>query len=506
MEKVYSILEHLIKIIFILVLIVLLSLSTIYIAQIINSWEEVKISFVSIKMHLFTLLIVLIFLIMAFINRRMKLITFENKRIMMICLVIYAIICYKWINYSGVEPLADSQLVYDLAKGLIINGMDFINNNTYLARCPQQITMTLSFSVVMKLFSTTDFLIIQLLNIVSNIFIIIGIYKITTYFISKNRVDSLLSFFITLTLFPLIILSNFVYGDYIGLALVIWSIIYMLKYIKLGRKLYCVISAILIASSLFLKMNYLVIVIAYIIYFIIKIISNFEKSKNCLSQVMMFCLFCLIAMAPYLIVKNYITQKYDLNTKLTIPVSSYIYMGMSESYREAGWYGQTIDSAYINAQKAAKENPEKIKKRVKYFIKHPIYFLDFYKRKIVSGWSDPTFQSIWYGIKTENKDIHLQNIYNSSKYQLYVIYSRSLLLIIYAFSLFEVIINWKNKSPEKNLIYIIFLGGFFFHFLWEMKSRYVLPYLILLIPVATIGLSKFLTIIDKYLIKRKEVM
>ena len=37
----------------------------------------------------------------------------------------------------------------------------------------------------------------------------------------------------------------------------------------------------------------------------------------------------------------------------------------------------------------------------------------------------------------------------------------------------------------------IFIGGFAFHILWEAKSRYIIPYIVVLIPVATIHMRKF---------------
>ena len=42
----------------------------------------------------------------------------------------------------------------------------------------------------------------------------------------------------------------------------------------------------------------------------------------------------------------------------------------------------------------------------------------------------------------------------------------------------------------------IFVGGFAFHILWEAKSRYIIPYIIVLIPIASICINKF-KMIDK---------
>ena len=43
---------------------------------------------------------------------------------------------------------------------------------------------------------------------------------------------------------------------------------------------------------------------------------------------------------------------------------------------------------------------------------------------------------------------------------------------------------------------MIFLGGFGFHVLWEAKSRYIIPYVLILIPVASMGISSFVEILE----------
>ena len=47
--------------------------------------------------------------------------------------------------------------------------------------------------------------------------------------------------------------------------------------------------------------------------------------------------------------------------------------------------------------------------------------------------------------------------------------------------------NIDNRfiNMEKLYLIIIFLGGFTFHILWEAKSRYIIPYVIILFPLAT---------------------
>ena len=492
-------LTSIIKVIAIITLILLLYINITNISQVINTMEKVEISKISFTNHIATIITIIILLLILFLNKKYKIINVKNKKTTVIFLIIYAIICYKWINYSAITPVDDAKMVYNLAKNIIINGFDFATQNNYLEKCPQQISMVFFFVIIMKIFSTTDFLVFQILNIVANIFIILGIFKVTNILLGKDKSDNFISFFLTITFFPLIIICNFVYGDYLGLAFAIWSLTYLFKYNENNKISSFIVSAILLLFAILIKTNYLIVLIAYIIYFVIKL----WKKEHLLLKIGLTILYIIISFVPYYTIKQYAINRWKLDKEESLPTTAYIYMGASESNREAGWYGNGILLAWKDAKKSRKKYPKLIQKRINKFINNPAYFLDFYKRKITSGWADPTYQSIWYGIKKENKQTHLQNIFNSTKYQVLIVYTKALVIIIYGFSLFELIYNRKEIKEQTLLLYIIFLGGFFFHLLWEMKARYTMPYVMILIPPATIGIHHFFNIINNKINPKK---
>jgi len=56
--------------------------------------------------------------------------------------------------------------------------------------------------------------------------------------------------------------------------------------------------------------------------------------------------------------------------------------------------------------------------------------------------------------------------------------------------LIALIQNRKNISLELIFLVTIFIGGFSFHILWEAKSRYIIPYILVLIPIASISIDQ----------------
>ena len=67
-------------------------------------------------------------------------------------------------------------------------------------------------------------------------------------------------------------------------------------------------------------------------------------------------------------------------------------------------------------------------------------------------------------------------------------------MAMYASILYLLISKRKEwESVGKYLLLIASLGGFFFSMLWEAKTRYVFPYLLIMIPYFAVGLEALIS-------------
>ena len=212
-------------------------------------------------------------------------------------------------------------------------------------------------------------------------------------------------------------------------------------------------------------------------------------------------IFIIISILPTNIVKNYMENKLQLEKENQFPTIGHINHGISyESFRGPGWY---VDK-YVDEWKANGHNNEVFKQRAKSlineYIHNPIMCFTFFINKIDSMWTDPTFGSVWYN--TESMEINDEDItkeefisyYNltlsiKDKQLIFIIIGKIILIIIYS-SIFLLLIINKNITNEQMLLILIFLGGFAFQLFWEGKSRYILPFVLMLIPLASIGIKE----------------
>lgn len=416
----------------------------------------------------------------------------------------YCLINIFWIHLSKIEPVADQKTVNEMAKKIVTNDIEELKQDKYLELNPQQIGISFFIATIYKMCNTTNYRVIQYLNVISNIISIITMFFILKQFLNEYKFNEWIYFIVTLTFIPFILLSTFVYGDYSGLMFSVIAVYMIMKYTKLRKIRYLFVSAILLGISYIIKSNYLIFILAFIIYLFLDFLE--DKKWNKLIGII---LLILISTLPNTILKQVIGNKLELNKNRSIPSSAYIYMGMNEGSRENGWYNSTMDYVWQDIDNSYSYYPTKIKERVLELVKNPFYTVKFYSKKIISMWTEVTFGGIWYNLPFQannheefldylNENVLFSSICKGKANLCIVVYQKALVILIFFGALASILCNRKNLSLNIVLLITIFLGGFFFHIIWEAKSRYILSYLYMLIPISVIGVEN----ITKYLLKR----
>ena len=439
----------------------------------------------------------------------------KTKTILFIALlIIYLIAQILWINIRKAYPIYDQYEVYNDAKIIAEGNINELIKNEYLQMCPHQITLITFYALIFKVCGSTNAVILQYLNAIANTFTILGLYLIAKIISDKkNTLNSFAVIFLSVAFIPLSMLSTFVYGDMLGLAFGVFSTYFVIKYVKLQKIKYLIISGILMSLACYCRTNMLIFFIALTIYLLIdyikfifltkedKINSKFNKVLKAIIKIIFICLFIIICLLPTNLVKSYMSNKLQLAKENQFPTIGHINHGISyEGYRGPGWY---VDK-YIDEWKANGHNNEILKERVKSFINeyiyNPIRCFSFFINKIVSIWNEPTFGSVWYNtesMKINDEEItkeEFNSYYNltlsiKDKQLIFIIIGKIILIIIYS-SIFLLLIRNKNITNEQMLLILIFLGGFAFQLFWEGKSRYILPFVLMLIPLASIGIKE----------------
>ena len=471
-------------------------------------------------------------------NKRIK-----GETILIIVTILQIILGIIWINISKYVLISDQHLVHNIGRVVALNMEMDEGILLYIMKCPHQLGIGVFIGIIYKITGISNYIIIQYLNVFSIIIITYMLYKITNAIYNdenKNKIVSILS--LLFIQFPM--LSTFVYGDIIGLMFVLIAVYQAILAVKKNRILNGVYAGIALGFGVLVRTNYNIILIATIMYLLLNIIKNIGDYKKSARMFLLIIIITILAFMPTYIVQKYMTIKYkdDIILNRPHPLVSYLIMAartITPDESSSGWWSGEINDIWnkyivenLNKKDIKKEMEilrnnnsfhERLKKEqwkvyfdiLNNYIKRPEELFRFYGDKISSIWTETTFQSIWvndvaYRLKIKDKEVLGRipnNIYFGDMRDIYQEYCKGLMILIYFGAMIEIYNNRNSKKKnnkvdlEKLYLIIIFLGGFSFHILWEAKSRYIIPYVIILFPLASNSLNM---LTDKIFTKKEE--
>ena len=448
---------------------------------------------------------ILIYVITNVIDKKCMNLNLKKKRKLLIIIIsVYAIINIIWIIAIRPPIVGDQIHACNLAQTFYNNNLEeFLPDMTYagiplsqyMQSYHQQISLAFVFSLFFRIIHFDGIGLLRILNVIGNIAIVIALYKIVQHLSKKYEVNKTRLLLFILTFIPLIMLSTFIYGDIPSIALCLFAVYFMMKYSETKQIRYPIFASIFTMIAYMMRMNSLIFIIATVMYLLWNMFTNitYRKWKENIINIVVIFMYICISILPASFVQNYYLKKYDMDTNAEYPIISYFLMAMEESWRGYGWYNEDRgEYALKNIDKAKVEYVDEIKNRLSYFSDNPIYALEFYRDKLASMWTENTYSAIRSNIVKENDSI--ENFTEPLTF-----YEKAILIVICLCSCIFLIQNRKNLSNDVIFLITIFIGGFLFHILWEAKSRYIVPYIIVLMPIASLCIndSKITNIIKK---------
>ena len=405
---------------------------------------------------------------------------------------------YLIVNNNGALR-ADAKHVYNAT--LAFNRGDYSSLTTlgaYMYRNPHQLGLMTLERFYTSLFPNSKFIfVMNLLFVLSSNWLL---YRITAI-LNKSEIVVNYTIFLSFLFLPQLFFILFAYGTIPGMFFCLLSFYGFLLFRKKGSWLGFLIGAFAIGIACLLRNNYIIFALTLLA---VHLLSFFKKNSWKKLLILLAVLVSILlpnkAMIHYY--ENLVGQKIGEGT----PKIAYVTMGLRDDPNRktlGGWYDayntKILKRNQFHEEKAKRMAIQDLKKLIIHFLQHPDYAFKFFYEKVISTWTEPTFQSIWTGPQTARQQYTftslLQSIYEGKAgYQSVYIFSLLVLFSIYLFSMismiYQLVKRGLNRSAMQLYPVIFFLGGFFFHLVWETKSQYVYIYIFLLLPIAADGIDR----------------
>ena len=212
--------------------------------------------------------------------------------------------------------------------------------------------------------------------------------------------------------------------------------------------------------------------------------------------------FALLSAVLGVLFLRAVIWQYELRSGVTltgnVSMLARLTMGMQDGRVEAGWYNQYIEQFFPLEVTAAQERAAALSdltQRLQEMKADPALAGDFFTRKLLSQWLEPTCGILWYAHLSEPtgtlaalaQQVYAQGDALRTALEAYMNVFQQVLYLLACVGLAGTI---RRKPGSLQLLLPLYvLGGVLYHVLFEAKSQYAYIYMLLTLPSAALGLE-----------------
>ena len=319
-----------------------------------------------------------------------------------------------------------------------------------------------------------------------------ALIEITGLLFKDARIRKLLMLLLFLCLPPLLTVT-FLYGNIPAFSCGTVAVWMFLGLIKKGEAHWGILCALFLALAVTLKLNLLILCVAVGGVWLIMLLKKPSRRS----------LLCLLLAAACVLSIPKLPQKfYEMRLHVHygegIPMVAWMAMGFDQGHAAPGWYKEdhtvtAFERSGHDSEATAENAKQVLKERIAVFRDNPKMALRFFSEKYKSQWNEPSFGSLWINqvFPSFSEKGRLYNLIcgRGGKQTLIVMDQLQQMVL---FGLLAGIIRLRiKKDLLRCLLPLILLGGISYHLLFEAKSQYAMPYIVLVLPIAAYGLYTF---------------
>lgn len=399
-----------------------------------------------------------------------------------------------WVFAAKCIPVGDQASVCKSAEGFLAGDYSMLTKDSYeryLYIHPHQLGLTALIEMVFALFGSGNHMAFQFLNCVGAALCVYSGYRITRLLTTDKRAY-VYYLLLAAACFPLFFYVTFVYGEIPSLTFSLLAAWCFLEYRKKGGWLWLAACCAACALACLIRSNSLILLIAFVL---VLLVTALGERKLC--PLLASALLLAVFLGGRLCLWTVYEQRSGEQINDGAPMLLYVAMGMQKGEGAPGWSNGYILHNYwgesdFDSEASTAMAVRDIETSMEGFAEDPWYAARFYTEKFTSQWNDPTYECFaMTHINGSARGPVANSMFDGKLHTLMTWFMneyQSLVFIgVFLWLLFGF---WKKKGLEDQVLVITVFGGFLFHMLWEAKGRYILPYFVMMLPMAAAGLSQ----------------
>ena len=375
----------------------------------------------------------------------------------------------------------------------------------YLFKYPFQSGIVLFYYLVMQLLGTENYVGLQGVNLLMLAISYYLLVQILGRFWKEDKAALVFAHAALVLWLPYMFYVTYPYGIMPGMACSLGAVFCAVRYLETRRPWYMLPAALLMGLATVFKMNCLIYLVAVGCFLVYDALDGLLKKKTWLISLVFLAVMGLGVVGMNRAVNSYVEHLSGYEMPEGQVMLSWVVMGLQEAPKGPGNYngfnGNVYTESNYDTALANERSMDELKRRLQWMGEDPVNNgLVFFARKTAYQWNDPTFISLdrMAGRKSEITIAPMVKSLIEGKGCSYLsVVLNVVQTLILTGAMFYLLFMDKKAKLYELIIYVVFLGGFLFHLVWEASASYAIPYFVLLIPYAVKGFAEYVRWADK---------
>lgn len=363
-----------------------------------------------------------------------------------------------------------------------------LSQGQYFSIYPFQLGLANIYAFFCRIGGEYDFRTIQYLH-----GLCIGLTVLFGFLLSRelfnDRGIECLYLFYSISFVPIYLYSLYIYGETIGVFGAVTALYFFVKATKVQTNVLRSMFWGGCAASIAMLCAYVArsaLIIVWIAMMIIQLLQ-FLKDKKGLPLIMLAVMLIITLGGQRLIIHS-VEKRESIVLDHGMPIWLWIAMGLQqEEGKGAGSYNaynlNVFEENEYNQATSAKEAQGYIKRRFNEWKENPKAMIRFWEEKIANQWNEPSYGAFTMTRFMNEPERWVAKVYYGKGHDLIYSFLNRYQTMIYSFIFgYFIILLTGKRDTRLYLIGLILIGGFLFSIIWEAKSRYIYPYIVIAMP------------------------
>ena len=404
-----------------------------------------------------------------------------------ICFSVYAmLVSFYFIHTLHVEPWADAGICFGLADAFNKGIFTSFEVGGYVGIFPHQLGLITVERILLYLFGTRYEVLQYILIPLIGLFVYSG-FRVT-FLMSKENIGACFAYFWAVSTFlPLFLYVTMPYGDLPSACLVIFAFWMILENNKCPKWWKCLFTFVSLSLAVLIRQNTIIFLIAFGVMEIVR----FGRRKK--ESIQLLLILLLVPILTHFSIQI-IYHEYLKDTSAVAPKLAWVSMGLT--YETDGWWNDFIyrvmeESGY-NKEVASEISGEDIRQQLEHYKEQPYMMLRHLYRKAQIQWNAPMLQGFnLVPVNIKDGTVSQQLFWGKLRgyAEKYMDVQQSFLYLCLIVYLVAGLLDKKRDIVQYGTLIGVY-GGFLFTMIWETKTRYAFPYIIISLPYSAVGFEK----------------